>query len=74
MHDTFNHTFVCECVPFIIAHRSDGSDPLERLAYVHHYEPERMETPRWIDARHSLDTADSFQTLLIDLDSIQSTI
>jgi hypothetical protein len=72
-HDTFNHTVVCECVSFIIALRSDGRDPL-RLAYVHHYETERMETPKWIDAWHSPDTADSFQALLIELDSIHSTI
>ena len=73
LHDTCNHTFVCECVSFVIALRSDGRDPL-RLAYVHQYEPQRMETPRWIDAWHSLDTSDSFQGLLIDIDSIHSTI
>ncbi len=68
LHDYRNPTYVCECVSFIIALRSDDRDPL-RLAYVHRYEPELIETARWIDACQFLDNPEYFQPVLIDIDA-----
>ena len=57
---------------FVLAH-IEGRDPL-RLAFVHLYEPNRVKTPRWIDAWESLDTVDDFRPTLMDLDRFHSTM
>ena len=72
IHDFYKHTYIGECVSFVIASIPER-EPL-RLAYVHLYEPRRIETPRWIDAWESMDTDEDFTPILIDLDPIELTM
>jgi len=72
IHDHQNHTLVCECMTFILAH-IPHRDPL-RLLFVYRYEPVRMETPRWVDAWEELDTYEYRTNVLVDLESIYSTM
>jgi len=72
LHDHHSHTFVCECVTFLIAH-IPNREPL-RLVLADRYEPRRIETPRWIDAWEELDNYKYVTSLLIKFDSIYSTM
>ena len=72
LQDHLKHTFVCECISFIIVlipHR----DPL-RLVYVDRFEPKRIETPRWIDAWEEYGYELNYTSCIIDLDRISSSM
>ena len=72
LHDHHNHTVICECVTFLIAH-IPNREPL-RLVLVDRYEPRRIETPRWIDAWEKLDDDENVTSLLINFDAILPTM
>ena len=72
LHDHLKHTFICECISFIIAIIPDR-DPL-RLVFVHRYEPSRIQTPRWIDAWEQYGEELEYTSGLIDLDRISSSM
>lgn len=65
-HDSLFHTYICECLAFIVAH-IPGRDPL-RIAITYQYKPRRIDTPYFIDAWEDNDNEDSRELVLVHLD------
>ena len=66
LHDNIFITYICECLPLIVAN-IHGRDPL-RFAITYQYKPRRLETPYFIDTWEDMDNDEVRELNLVHLD------